>query len=168
MQGLKDYYDAFNALTAFRSLIQSKCQQATSLNRAALDAAVGAKLEYEPYERPYEGGYSIGIRAPFKGASSTELGQCFTWDVADNAVIPGICLWVYSQRKSIEALRQALKDKAVDFDEEGSDSRQIFLYEQVDPAKVANLDAQLDKLVKKWIALWHAVGGIQVMNGKSA
>src|SRR5713101_2790130 len=156
-QGIKEYVDALNAINAFRLLIQTKCRKVVDDRLEDYGAALGidsSKLEIKEREMSDGKNFYLGVRCIPKGY--VELGHCFYWDCSDgNSFETGICMWVWSRRRNIDRLREALRKRSLDFEEEDGDS--ILLSQKVTAADVSRIEKKLDDLMEKWIELWRKV-----------
>ncbi len=165
-EGINEYVDALNAINVFRSLIQAECRKVIEGGLKEYGAALGvdsSKLEIlEIKERETSDGktFYLGVRCIPKGY--VELGHCFYWERADGTAFEtGICMWVWSKRRNIERLRDALREKSLDY--QGQDGESIWLSQEVTAADVNRIANKLDDLMKKWIKLWQKVGGIKAL-----
>ena len=109
--------------------------------------------------------FYLGVRCIPKGY--VELGHCFYWKRSDGTAFEtGICMWVWSKRRNIGQLRDALREISLDY--QGEDGESIWLSQEVTAADVRGIENKLDDLMQKWIKLWQKVGGIKSLGELSS
>jgi hypothetical protein len=167
-QGLADYVDVLNAMSAFRSLVQGTFRLVVEKNLEGYAAALGIDLsKRNVLDHEYSDGefFSLGVRCIDKRVVYTELGHALYWERVDRGGFgTGIYIWVWSRRTNIERLREVLRQKGVHHEQDG---QVIWLGKEMTASDVGRIEGKLDGLMEKWIKLWRKAGGLKALGGKS-
>jgi hypothetical protein len=166
--GIAEYVDVLNAMNAFRSLVQGKCRRVVDDNLEDYAAALGIQLSKSgvmDHEGSYGSEFSLGFRLVLKAGPYTALGHGVSWRPAKGGGLEiVIYMGVWSRQRNVTRLKEVLRKKKVDYEEEGQD---VWLEEELNALDVGQIDIKLDVLMEKWISLWRQAGGIKALGGKS-
>src|SRR5438094_5362602 len=109
-QGVKDYTNALNAISAFRSLVQKKCRRAVEDNLDDYAKALGISLSNGSlidYDWSDGSEFSVGVKCLPKGSAYIELCHSLWWGPGEQGNFQtGVYVWIWTGRKNIELLRE--------------------------------------------------------------
>src|SRR5262249_55955690 len=163
-QGIKEYVDVLNALSAFRSLIQRKWRSVVEANQDEYSKVLGIDVpETSDFNWSDADGSELAVGVKFIHKKA-HFCHCLYWGRTEGGHFENTAMiWVASKQENLERLRKALRSKGISCDEADT----VFVGEQVNVGDGGSIETKLATLMQRWIDLWRKAGGIKVVGIKS-